>query len=217
MPLIRRINTILTANLNDLVDRFEDPEKMLRQAIREMDDAIAAATSAAARSIAGQKLLDKEIESRHAQAARWQRNAVSAVGARDDERARRALTRRLEQERLAEILEEQRAAAETMIARLRRRIEAMKRKRADARHVLIELAARHCVAQAQRRLGDTFLCDSSAGVFDRFERLRQRVELAEAEAESLLELSADESLTDRDDEDSEAIEQELTKLKAGRA
>jgi phage shock protein A len=216
MTLFRRVNDILTANLNDLVDRFEDPEKLLRQALREMDDAIAASTSAAARSIAAKKMLDAEIGTRQAQTARWQRNAAAAVAAGDDGRARRALSRRREQERLVAALEEQSAAAEMTIARLRRRMETMRVKRADAGQMLIELAARQSVVQAHRRLGEGYFCDASNSVVYRFERLRKRVEVAAAEAEALLELAGDDELsTDHDDEETVAIEMELVELKQG--
>lgn len=214
MTLFRRINDILTANLNDLVDRFEDPEKMLRQAIREMDETIAATTSATARSIAGQKLTDKEIESRREQAARCARNAAAAVGDGDDDRARRALARRREQDRLIAALEEQSVAAAETSARLRRRIEAMKVKRAQAGRIMIELAARQSVVLANRR--DRVFCNTATNVFHRFDRLRQRIALAEAETDAVLELAAgDDWLTDRDHDETEAIEVELLELKQG--
>ena len=213
MTLFRRISDILTANLNDLVDRFEDPEKMLRQAVREMDDAIDAATMAAARSIAGEKLLEKQIDSGRAQVARWRRAAEAAVAAGDDERARRALTRRRQQGRLIELLEEQLAAAHELSARWRRRIDAMKHKRADAGRRLIDLAASQNVAQLDLRHAHTF-SRATSPVFYRFGRLRERVERALAEAEVLLEIADDHDQSgDRDDLESDAIEVELLELK----
>lgn len=213
MTLFRRINEILSANLNDLVDRFEDPEKMLRQALREMDDAVAAATSAAARAIAGQKLLHQEIDSQRASAERWHDRAVKAVDSGDDAQARRALLCRRQQEHLADVLEKQRDAAQATAARLRRRIEAMKIKRAQASHLLIELAARQCVAQADRRLAALLPRDVAGEVFRRFERWRQRVALGEAEAEALDELVDYDGFLEDDDEESAAIELELIELK----
>src|ERR1700744_3897382 len=112
MTLFRRVHDILTANVNDLVDRFEDPEKMLRQAVREMDEAIAVTTGAAARAIAAQKRLAPEIEIEHDKAAGCQRRAVAAVTAGDDGLARQAVMRRREHEQLAAALEEQRTDAE---------------------------------------------------------------------------------------------------------
>jgi phage shock protein A len=214
MTLFRRINDILTANLHDLADRFENPEPMLRQAVREMDDAIAAATGAAARAIAGQKLLDKEIESQRAASERWQRNAAAAVASGDDDLARRALTRRRECERLADVLEDQRTAGQASVERLRRRIEAMKIKRAEAGRLLIELTARHSVAQAHRRLCSIAARDPSSEVFRRFDRLRQRAELAEAEAEAMCELAEeDDWISNRDCQETAQIEADLRMLK----
>lgn len=219
MTLFRRVNDILTANLNDLIDRFEDPEKMLRQAMREMDDAIAAATSAAARSIAGQKLLSKEIGCQVAQADGWQHKAMAAVAAGNDDQARRALVRRREHQRLAGVLEEQRTALDQTSARLRRRIEAMKIKRAEAGRMRVTFGARQCAARAFQNLGERSFGDASNAVFYRFEHLRQRVELAEAESEALFELAGVDEIecsANRDREDTAEIDAELAELRRGR-
>lgn len=213
MTLFRRINEILTANLHDLIDRIEDPEKMLRQAVREMDDAIAVATAAAARAIASERLLGKQIETQRSQASRWQNKAVAAVAAGDDEQARRALVRRREHERLADVLEEQRAAADRVVARLRRRIEAMKVKRAEAERMLLALAARLCSAQAWRHFDMNAGCGNAMALGYRFERFRQRVERAEAETEALLELTDDDWSLDRDAEEIAEIDAELSALR----
>jgi phage shock protein A len=214
MTLFRRISDILTANLNDLVDHFENPERMLRQAIREMDDAIDAATMAAARSIASEKLLEKQIDSGRAQVARWRRASEAAVAAGDDERTRRALTRRRQQERLIELLDEQLSAAHELSARWRRRIDAMKHKRADAARMLIDLAASKNIAQLDLRRGAHSFSSAANPVFYRFGRLRERVERVLAEAEAVLEIAGDDDpFADRDDMESEAIEIELLELK----
>lgn len=213
MTLFHRINAILSANLNDLVDRFEDPEKMLRQVLREMDEGLAAATSAAARTIAGQKLLLQEMAAQRAIAQRWHERAAKAVNSGDDVQARRALVCRRQHEHSADMLEKQHDAAQATTARLRRRIQAMKIKLAEANRLLIELAARQCAAQADRRLAALLPRDVSGDVFRRFERWRQRVALAETEAGALDELVDDDDLFEDDDEESAAIELELIELK----
>jgi phage shock protein A len=203
---------ILTANLHDFVDHFEDPETMLRQTIREMDDAIDAATMAAARSIAAEKLLDKQIETGRAQVARWQRVAEAAVADDDDDRARRALARRREQERCVDLFAEQRAASQEASARWRRRIDAMKQKRADAGRLLIELAARESLAHADALRPARAFDSASSPVFYRFVYQRERLERALAEAEAVLEITDDES-ADGDCLQTDAIEAELLELK----
>ena len=73
MRLFRRIGDIVAANLNDLVDRFEDPEVMLKQAIREMETMIEDATADAARAIAAERLLARDLSDHQEKARRWRR------------------------------------------------------------------------------------------------------------------------------------------------
>src|SRR5436190_74324 len=96
MGIFKKINDIISANLNDLTDSWENPEQMLRQAIREMEESIGAATRETARALANEKLLGKELEKNRSQARRWEERAEQAVSAGDDELARKALKRKKE-------------------------------------------------------------------------------------------------------------------------
>ena len=91
MGIFRRVNDIISANLNDLVDKFEDPEKMLKQAIREMEESIEEATAAAAKAIASERLLEKETAQHELQSVRWHERAERAVKAGDDELDRKSV------------------------------------------------------------------------------------------------------------------------------
>lgn len=188
MGIFRRASDIVAANLNDLVDRFEDPDKMLRQAVREMDAAIDSASAAAAKSLAAEKLLARELARNERQAAEWQGRAAAAVQAGDDELAKRALLRRREHDSLVGALREQQAAAVEANGRLRRQLDAMRAKRAEAARKLSTLTARHAVALARRRLHSGGAAMLDARAFDRFARLHEKVEQAEAEAEAIAEL-----------------------------
>ena len=211
MGLFKRVNDIVTANLNELVDGFEDPEKMLRQAIREMEAALRSALDGAAKVIANEKLLTRQIDEHRRQAAAWRQRAETAVGADDDATARRALRRKAEHETLRAAMEDQLAAANIASGKLRRQIEAMRVRLAEARRKLLTLTARHRAAEARKRfvsdLGGVSIHDEA---FGRFDRLSERIEQAEAEAEALVELAGGEA----DDEASEPeIEVELQALK----
>ncbi|HUY91752.1 MAG TPA: PspA/IM30 family protein [Pirellulales bacterium] len=201
MGIFRRAGDIVAANLNDLIDRFEEPEKMLRQAVREMDEAIETASTAAARSLAAEKLLAREFAQHERRSAEWQDRAAAAVASGDDELARRALLRRREHDCLVDALREQLTAASECNARLRRQIDAMHAKRAEARRKLATLSARHAVARARRRL-QTAGAAVESSAFSRFERLREQVELAEAEADALVELSVAAASAERCDSES---------------
>jgi phage shock protein A len=214
MGIFRRVNDIISANLNDLIERFEDPEAMLRQAVREMDGLIATTSAAAARSIASERLLATELAAQRDRSIAWRQRAEAAVRAGDDDLARKALVRRREHEHLAQALEEQIAAADSANARLRRQIAAMHARRAEASRKLATLTARRTAADARRYARSA---PSQLDAFARFERLSDKVELAEAEAEALAELEpgGDDSWFDELDaaEDQRAIDAELASLK----
>jgi phage shock protein A len=129
-----------------MVDKFEDPEKMLKQALSEMETSIAEATGAAARAIASEKLLAKELTEHERQIAHWQERAEAAVAAGDDGLARKALTRKQEHEKLARALRDELSATESTSRTIRRQVDAMKVKHAEAKRKLAGLAARQRAA-----------------------------------------------------------------------
>ena len=133
MRLFQRIGDIIAANLNDLVDRFEDPEVMLKQAIREMETMIESATGGAARAIAGERLLARDLSDHERKAARWRARAEQAVVQADDDLARQAIARAHEHEVMARALLEQRTSAEQTAQALRGQVTAMRAKQAEAR------------------------------------------------------------------------------------
>src|SRR5688572_28222042 len=126
MGIFQRAGDILAANINDLVDRFEDPEKMLRQAIREMENCIEDAMDSAAKAIATEKLIAKDLDHHNDAALSWGEKAEQAVKADDDPLARASLRRKTEHERFGEVLGGDLKAAETASAALRLQIDAMR-------------------------------------------------------------------------------------------
>lgn len=152
MGLFRRFGDIVSANLNDLVDRFEDPEKMLRQAIREMEEAVASALNGAAKVVANEKLLAQQLAENRRQAEHWHERACQAVRDGDDQRARRALVRKAEHEQLIPALEDQKTATQQAGRKLRRQIDGMRARLAEAKRKLATLSARNRAAESRRKL-----------------------------------------------------------------
>src|SRR5260221_8509546 len=100
MGLFRRFSDILSANLNEMVERFEAPETMLRQAIREMDAAVARTMEAAARVIADERLLENQMARQREESSGFYRRAQESLLCGDEPAARRALLRRSDREKL---------------------------------------------------------------------------------------------------------------------
>lgn len=212
MGLFRRVSDIISANINDMVDRFENPEKMLRQAVREMESRIQSAMDSAARVIANERLLANQIANYRSQREHWDARARAAVEQSKDDLARQALVRRSELETLITALDDQHAAALQASTRLRGQIDAMRVRLIEAKRKLVTLGARHKAAEARKQLardiGGGTEFDSA---FGRFDRMADNVDRAEAEADAMLELTG-EVLTNESPCDD--IEQKLDELKA---
>src|SRR5215471_980979 len=188
MPLLKRIRRLISANLNDLIDQCEDPEKMLRQAVRDMETALGQIMDAAARAIAHHKLLSRQASEAREAITLSTKQAEAAVSRGDDDNARRKLVRRAENQRLAGSLSQQADAADALGQRLRRQVSAMRIKLAEARRKLVEITARKRAAAAQRQFVEHLPDGAIAGrVCATFDTLCAKVEQSEAETEALLE------------------------------
>jgi phage shock protein A len=195
MGIFKRFSDIISANLNDLTEGFEDPERMLRQAVREMEETIAEVTNQTAKAMANEKTLTRELERNRAQRQQWQERAEKAVKSGDDDIARKALSRKNEHEKLITALEDQLRGASEASENLRHQLAAMKAKLAEAKRNLATLSARKRAADFRKKMET-----QAAGVmpaaeddaFAKFERMKAKVEQAEAEAAAMAELRGDE-------------------------
>jgi phage shock protein A len=214
MGLFQHFNDIISANLNDMVDQSEDPETMLKQAAREMAAAITEARRDTARAMASEKLVGTELAESERQSRDWGKRAEQAVRAGDDSMARKALSRKQEHDKVSAALGDQTAAAAEVSQTLRRQLEAMQAKLAEATRRLAALVARQKAAEARAKVeGGVGEVEMNGEAFAKTERPRKKVVRVEAEGESLPELDADESGALQDDAADAAVEAELAELK----
>ncbi|MYK41146.1 MAG: hypothetical protein F4049_13115 [Gemmatimonadetes bacterium] len=92
-----RISDILKSNINEMLDRAEEPDKMIRQMVRDMEEAVGKATASVGTAVANHKRLERQFNDKQSQVAEWQGKAERAVEAGEDALARRALERKEEQ------------------------------------------------------------------------------------------------------------------------
>jgi len=220
MGFFRRISDIVSANLNDLVDDFENPEQMLRQAVREMEESIAEMTQQTAKTMANEKTLQRELDRNRQQVEQWQGRAMSAVEAGDDELAKKALSRKNEHQKLVAALQDQLETAREASGTMKRQLDGMKAKLAEGKRNLATLSARKRAADFRKKMesqaaGATVEVDDNA--FAKFDRLKSKVEQAEAEAEAMAELRGSDPspiLGDEDTPDEDLdVAAELAELK----
>ncbi len=214
MGIFRRVSDIVSANLNEMVEKFEAPETMLRQAIREMDAAMARTMETAARVIADERLLEKQLAQQRHESSDLYRRARESLLQGDEPAARRALTRRNECEKLVAALDDQLIAAHAAGGKIRRQLDAMRVRRAEAERWLHVLVARQRSAEAQRQWSSQ-QSDFAAGDagFARFERIRRKIERTEAEADALAELAGCETADDVGAPADQEIEAQLQTLR----
>jgi len=191
MHLFKRLTDIISANMQEMISNAENPEPMLRQAVREMGDSIAEAKAATARAIANEKLLRRKLADHETTAAQWTSRAEEAVGKSDDETARQALSRKQEHVRIGAALSDQLGAASDSAQTLRRQLDAMAAKLAEAKRSLATLTARHQAAQVRQA---TIEPEIRSDAFAKFDRMTEKVEMAEAEAEAMRDLAGEPSI-----------------------
>src|SRR6476469_303896 len=107
MPLLDRVSTLIRANLNDLIDRAENPEKLIKQVLLDMENQLLQLKTQVAVSIADQHMLEKKQKENEAAAADWLRKAERAVDKNQDDLARVALERNQSSQQLAQSYHEQ--------------------------------------------------------------------------------------------------------------
>ncbi len=189
MGIFQRTGDMISATVGDLLDRFENPVKMLRHALREIDDSVADVSAAVARSIAAERLLAREQQAQHARASEWTARARKAVEAGNDDLARRAIAQKLDHDASLQRLDAELSEARTTNERLRREVGTLRQRRATARRQLAALVARQAAIDARRRAGKAGSAAGSARhSLARFDRFREKIELAEAEAIAAAEL-----------------------------
>lgn len=211
-----RMTDILKSNINEALDRAEDPEKMIRQMVREMEEAVSKATASVGTAVANQKRLERQYKEKEDQVGEWQGKAERAVEAGEDDLARRALERKgLLQEAARELkpaLEESQQAAN----QLRLQLRELKTKLEEARTRQGTLVARHRAAEARKRLAQS-ISGLGSDAFSSFERFEQKIESSEAEADAHSEIAGDFENIEKDMhqlEQGKEVEDELAALKA---
>jgi phage shock protein A len=215
MGLFDRIRRVVSANLNDMVNKAEDPEKMLEQAILEMQEDLVQLRQGVAQAIAAQKRTEKQYNEAQNEINKWQRNAQLALQKGDENLARQALERKKSftdnSTALKASLDQQTAQVET----LKRNLIQLESKISEAKTKKEMLKARITAAKAQEQLQGMVRGMNTSSAMAAFERMEEKVMMQEARAQSAGELAgADLESQFAKLEGSSEVDDELAALKA---
>jgi phage shock protein A len=216
MSIFSRIADIFKSNVNDALDKAEDPEKMLKQMVIEMEDSVNKATLAVANAIANEKSLERKLQKERQAIAEWQNKAVQALQASREDLARQALEKKNTSERNAADLIPIYEQAASMSVKLREQLDQLKRKLDEARSRQSTLIARSQAAKAQKQIAQTF-SGVGSDAFSKFDKFEGKIEKVEAEAVAFEQLAGENTSLDEEFRklgSSTAVEDDLLALKA---
>src|SRR6266849_6604011 len=215
MALLERVSTLVRANLNDLIDKAEDPEKMIKQVILDMQNQLLQVKTQVAIAIADQHLLMKKQKESEESAAEWVRKAELGVDKGQDDLARAALERSMTARQIAQSFAEQVADQTAQVENLKTALRKLDLKLAEARNKSEVLIAQHRRSRALARASDARMKIGDGSKAAAFDRVKNRVQHAEAVGQAKAEIAVD-TMEDRLAalEKEDAVEKLLAEIKS---
>lgn len=203
MGLFDRLSRVVRSNLNDMISKAEDPEKILEQAVTDMQEDLIQLRQAVARTIAEQKRTEQKYNQDQAEANKWEQRAKLALTKGDESLAREALQRKKTFTETATILKQQLDQQVTQVDSLKRNLIALESKISEAKTKKNMLKARATAAKAQEELQSTLSGIDTTSAMSAFERMEEKVLSLEARSQAIGELGG------------VGIEQQFAQLEAG--
>ncbi|MEE8441231.1 MAG: PspA/IM30 family protein [Spirochaetia bacterium] len=188
MGIFNRFKRVVKSNLNDMISKAENPEKMLNQLIVDMNQSLIESKKSVASAIADEKKLERQVKENLAAGKDWERKAMLAVRAGKEDLAKEALIRKQEFDKIAAQYKEQWNAQHDAVEKLKSALRGLQQKIEEAQRKKNLLVARARRAEAQRKINETLggLADTSA--FEAFEQMSKRMDQLDAENEAMIEI-----------------------------
>lgn len=188
MGIIDRLSSLMRSNINDLISRAEDPEKMLNQILVDMRGQLAKAKQQVATAIADEKRLRDQTDAEYRQAQDWEAKAMLAIKEGRDDLAKQALMRQGEHMSHGQQLEQSWESHRADTEKLKNQLRDLNDKIEEAKRKKNLLVARQRRAEAQKRITETMSSMSEKSAFDAFARMEERIETNERQLKASIEI-----------------------------
>ncbi len=185
MGFLDRLSRVVRANLNDMVSKAEDPEKVLEQAVVDMGESLVQLRQSVARAIAAQKRTEQQLNKNLTEATTWQKRAELAIAKGDESLAREALVRKKNFADTANVLQQQLAQQNGQVKLLKENLIALESKIQEAKTKKDMLKARANAAKANAQLQSTINNLDTSSAMGAFDRMEDKVMELEARSESI--------------------------------
>lgn len=213
MAIFERISDLVRANINDLIDKAENPEKMVKQIIIDMEEQLRKATQGLGTAMGSFNQVKKQLETAQEQSQVWQNKAKACLEQGNEELAKKALENKVKQDQMVTQYQEMTISMEAQVNEIKAQIDVLKQKLEEARSKQAMIVARSQMANAKSQMAKTLGNMDSKSAFAKME---QKIEQKEAEAEAFSEVSGiqeseNDPFAQMDKENS--VNDELEKLK----
>lgn len=216
MGILDRVSRLVSANINDMIDRAEDPEKMIDQILREMQTNITTARSQVASMIAQEKELQADLKETQELSTEWQEKAKRAITAGKEDLAREALRRKRDNDENSGIYQHQYETQRQTVEKLKQQLGLLESKYQSTLGQRDSLMARQRRAKATRQVGEFTSSLSPLDAGSELDRMERKIRSTESEAAALAELDSDSMDAQFRELDYDVeIERELEALKGG--
>jgi phage shock protein A len=200
MGIFDRFRRVVKSNLNDMISKAENPEKMLNQLIIDMNEQLIESKKSVASAIADEKKLERQMIQNQQQSEDWENKARLALKAGKEDLAKEALLRKQEYDGMAVQYKSQFDSQHASVEKLKQSLRQLQQKIEEAQRKKNLLVARAKRAEAQKRIQSTIGSMSDTSAFEAFDRMAAKVDQIEAEADAMQEI---EDMSGSDDKDLE--------------
>lgn len=216
MAIFERISDLVRANINDLIDKAENPEKMVKQIIIDMEDQLRKATQGLGTAMGSLNQVKKQLDNAQEQSNVWQSKAKTCLEQGNEELAKKALENKVSQDKMVAQYQEMTTSMEAQVNEIKSQIDILKQKLEEARSKQAMLVARSQMADAKSQMAKTLGNMDSKSAFAKMDKMEQKIAAKEAEADAFSEISGvqeseNDPFAQMDKENS--INEELEKLK----
>lgn len=214
MAIFERLSDLIRANINDLIDKAENPEKMVKQIIIDMEDQLRKATQGLGTAMGSLNQVKKQLATAQEQSSVWQAKAKACLEQNNEELAKKALENKVNQDKMVTQYQEMVTSMETQVNDIKAQIDVLKQKLEEARSKQAMLVARSQMADAKSQMAKTLGNMDSKSAFAKMDKMEQKIAAKESEAEAFSQISGVEEKDEFAEMDKQnSINAELEKLK----